>query len=143
VKYTDADLDRIDAMVAEFVMGYTFRERRTANGIREVEILSPDDNAPRFEPIEAVSSDHLVGAWHLGRVPQFTRDGSAMLEVVEKMLPNHHVRIEGHWRGAWTVQFCVPSTEYTASEESLPVAVCLAALYAVGHPFQAGEGGGG
>ena len=54
--------------------------------------------------------------------------------VMEKMREQHHVRIDAAPKMGgiawWFVQFCRPSEEFEGRAETLPHAICLAALAA-------------
>ena len=116
---TDEDLDRIDAECAMHVMGWDLADRVGCGWGKGPPVwITHSDPNPTWQDFRP------------------TRSWSDAGEVVEKMRPTHHVLIEGYWQGRWEVQFCVPSTEYTATAETLPLAITLAALAAVGHPWK-------
>jgi hypothetical protein len=115
---TDQELDAIDAEVARHIIGFGDRVKRYAGSSR----------------------------WHIGdafpvAVRQYSRDWSAMGEVVEKM------RADGY---GWSFEsmnnlqyraefapgnYGTDAEEYRSIQDSLPLAVALAALAAVGKPW--------
>jgi len=64
-------------------------------------------------------------------IPTFSSDISAAMEVVEKMRVNHGVIINTHKKAAWHVCFGATNHPGEATNESLPRAICEAALKAI------------
>lgn len=121
---TDEEMDKIDAMVAEKVMGVT-------------------PSAPWCRCDKRHESREYCMACGFPCPSEYTRSGDAMLMVVEKM------REEG-WRVAFAVDGTDPYECGFGRKENMeagsyetantaPLAVCLAALAAVGHPYQPGN----
>jgi hypothetical protein len=122
---TDAELDAIDAEVARHVMGWTLADRvKWGWGSGPPMYLTDNDNNPT----------------HQGFQP--SRNWSAMGEVVEKM------RADGY---GWSFEsmnnlqyraefapgnYGTDAEEYRSIQDYLPLAVCLAALAAVGKPWK-------
>lgn len=134
----------IDALVAEKVMGYRFVQNRSHSGIRQVEAILP---TRLNEPIltNAVPVDHSAwdGAWQIGSVPAYSTDIAAAWTVVEKMRERGlWAKITSpfspedmtYWCGFTPMNMTgwngVP--DFKAKADNAPMAICLAALAAVG-----------
>lgn len=110
-EYTEQQLDEIDAMVAEHVIGY--------KGVKQ----------------------YPGGWWVTGgafpcAIQKYTRSGSAMLEILEKMRATFGptgVAVYGATVG-YSARIGVGAKMVFA--ETLPLSVALAALQAVGHQYR-------
>lgn len=139
-EYTDAELDRIDAEVAEHVMGWPRIIRHDA-----------------FEPAWIEPTSGL--AVNAKAIPKVSRSWSAAGEVVEKMKSClWRPTLAFHKTYLWTCCFVhddyeqpatvlaggtvwqedeiTPHLKANAEARTLPLAICLAALAATGHPFE-------
>lgn len=121
---------QLDALVAEKVMGWK-RCDQTGQGI-----------APDTRPVESQRGFDLYG---VSRIPGFSTDTKAAMQVAERLSeegwkPRYvccdkiHSRKQGLTTSNWYVAFYKPEAEagYIDFEISFPLAICRAALKAVG-----------
>ncbi len=135
MNYTDSELDAIDAMVAEHLFGWKFYQNYSHSGIRQVQSVAPNKK-PDYDDMQPVDGSALAGSWKIGRVPEYTRSGDAMLAVVEKMRATWSVGIVGRGDG-WHCSLMLGDGAYeSGAAPTIPLAVALAALAAVGKPYE-------
>lgn len=115
--YTPAQLDRIDALVAEKVMGWKWHNRLLCWVLGGVATLSETRSKRDYQPTRSIAN-----AW----------------EVVEHfgVLP---VSIDNCWRdvggervSGWTCEITSHECTGEATASTAPLAICLAALRALG-----------
>jgi hypothetical protein len=85
---TDEQRAKVDALVAEKVMGCKFYNVPSNDGIRQTQIVHPGETP--YNGATEVSWDRWIRAWTIGVLPKYTTSGDAMLEVIEKMKSTHH-----------------------------------------------------
>jgi hypothetical protein len=117
----------LDQLIAEKVMGLrVFSQGKSHDG----PVYSPDRMFGE-EPIPQYSTD-IKAAWEV--VEEVTKKLNWNCGDREKYLPVIHrsrITIESNWRCGWTDSY-LDCSEFEAESESVPHAICLAALKAVG-----------
>ena len=103
----------MDALVAERVMGATIIERNTGSNLI-------------FYDYRARKDDKAFTA------QKYSTDIAAAWQVVEKVVPGRGISIEAFKKPplVWHVEFYM-GVGWSANDESLPLAICRAALKAV------------
>jgi hypothetical protein len=119
----------VDAVLAERVLGYVWRKSRST-GRRCIYAAS---RCPDWMDSPAVGTEPLVGDWGCGGwTPAFHRDNGAALTLVEAL--GGHVTLARVSDG-WLATVC----HETAWGETLPLAICHAALVATQPPRERTE----
>jgi hypothetical protein len=119
---TTATLLELDALVATHVLGWTE--------------VAPFKQVHAHDPILQGVRPGVIASPYTGYkprvpVPNYSRDIAAAWEVLEKVRgPGVEVRLfSGGWKAGWT---CEVGSLASTTRETAPLAICLAALEAVG-----------
>jgi len=107
------DLRKIDALVAEHVMGWRVEKYMTT---------IPKPTGAGMRPGSAVIEE----------IPRYTSDISTAWEVIERLHPEFTFSLDYLSSGRWTITFYSGEAHGLMSTDSAPLAICLAALRAKG-----------
>lgn len=123
----------MDALVAEKVMGLTVvPDLISGSGFRATDMSRPSAFQPELEP--------PMPLFEANPIKPYSTDIAAAWEVVEKIRLNatlDHIEERHEAEGVWVVQFCAKTSNEPwwhehAYGDTVPLAICRAALLAVG-----------
>jgi hypothetical protein len=138
--------DRLDAWVAEFVMGWEHERGGHSRPLHRASLDYPgriiDDWGAKGEheylhpPDDPVSVVSLCDCPSTIELPEFSRSISAAWEVVEKLMERWQVHITSPWssKARWCVKLDPmnePDDEMEVLGSTAPLAICRAALRTV------------
>lgn len=140
---TDEELRKLDILVAEKVMGYVWMRYaghpdETCDGFIEASLCEPKDWETYDKGKDGDRGRYMLDdgkypreEWpSSGRLPRFTKDRDKAMTIVDKLGPGFALNyVSDKGKPMWLACFKDYGIERA---ESAPLAICLAALKAVG-----------